>query len=212
MECLASVKLINSTKENIMKIITTQTAVYTFNELSNEAQQKAIEKECEVLSENWQADWCIESCNEWLSMLGFSETKIYYRGFWSQGDGACFIGRYAFKKDIVEKITTEFQFKMQDVAKRLQELQEKVDYSLSATISHRGMYYHENSMDFSIDMDTDEFDCDVEKSFIKVCQDIAIMIYNYIYECYESETSGEYAKENILNSENEYLENGTVYY
>lgn len=194
-----------------MQIITTQTTVFSFEELSEKAQAKAIEKECQTLGENWTAEYAIESCNEWLRMLGFSDTKIYYSGFWSQGDGACFIGDYAFKKDTVEKITTEFPkfTELQDVAKRLYDLQVKTGYSLGASILHCGRYYHENSMEFTIDME--DFNCEVEEDFIFICKDIARMIYKYLYECYESETSEDYAKEVILDKDFQFLECGKLY-
>jgi len=48
-----------------MQIITTQTTVFSFNELSEKAQAKAIEKECQTLGEDWSSDWVIDSCNEW---------------------------------------------------------------------------------------------------------------------------------------------------
>lgn len=196
-----------------MQIITTQTTVYSFDELSKEAQQKAIEKECEIISEYWTGDFVLDTCTEWLNLLGFYGTKIYYSGFWSQGDGACFIGKYSFDKNAVDKITTDYpQFtELQDIAKRLQELQQKVDNSLVASISQRGMYCHENSMEFHIDMDTEEFNCEAEELFIIVCQDIAKMIYNYIYKCYEYDTSEESAKENILANDYEFLIDGTIY-
>lgn len=204
-----------------MQIITTQTTVFSFEELSEKSQAKAIDKECQILGENWTAEHVIESCSEWLSMLGFSNTKIYYSGFWSQGDGACFIGDYAFKKDTVEKIATEFPkfTELQDIAKRLYNLQAKMNYSISASISHYGRYYHENSMEVAIDVE--DFNCELEEDFILICEleedfilickDIAQMIYKYLFECYESETSEDHAKEVILDNDFQFLECGKLY-
>ena len=191
-----------------MKIITTQTAIYSFEELSEEAKAKAIENECKSISEYWNADTCLESCYEWLSMLSFYNAKIYYTGFWSQGDGACFVADYAFKKDTVETLTKEFP-ELHDIAKQLHDLQIKTENSLTATVSQSGRYYHENSMYFNID--TGMQDYDIEEEFKNICKKLAKMIYKYIYECYEYDTSEEQAKENIIANEYEFLINGKLY-
>lgn len=69
---------------------TIRTKVFNFNELSNEAKQKAIEQNRDI---NTDYDWfndTIESFVEKLNEVGFYDAEVYFSGFHSQGDGACF--------------------------------------------------------------------------------------------------------------------------
>lgn len=54
-------------------------------------------------------------------------------------------------------------------------------------------------------------DYDIEEEFKNICKKLAKMIYKYIYECYEYDTSEEQAKENIIANEYEFLINGKLY-
>lgn len=72
-----------------MKTITQN--VYTFDELSEEARKKVLEnlRDMNVDFVGW--DECVlEDMKEQLEKAGFMEPKIFYSGFSSQGDGACF--------------------------------------------------------------------------------------------------------------------------
>ena len=70
---------------------TIELKVYKFNELSDEAKAKVLERH-----RNWNVDYtdwydCVyEIWQEKLAAVGFDDAKIHFSGFWSQGDGACF--------------------------------------------------------------------------------------------------------------------------
>ena len=72
-----------------MRII--ETKVYSFDELSKEAKEKALEelRYINVDYENW-ADDTIEQIKRIGSYLGIEIDQVLYSGFSSQGDGACF--------------------------------------------------------------------------------------------------------------------------
>ena len=76
-----------------METITREYKVFQFNELSEEAQEKAIEdfRNDRVQYDNdFVFEFTLDDWKEKLEKLGFTDPKIYFSGFWSQGDGACF--------------------------------------------------------------------------------------------------------------------------
>ena len=70
---------------------TVEVKIYKFNELSKEAQEKAIEKHRhhDVEGIDWW-DCVYYDWKEKLNGKGFLTPEIYFSGFCSQGDGACF--------------------------------------------------------------------------------------------------------------------------
>lgn len=86
-----------------MKTITTNTDVYEFRELPPEAQKRAvsdIQNDERYLDYPWH-EYIIENfIEEKLKPEGWNtdEKDVYYSGFWSQGDGACFEGSLDVQK------------------------------------------------------------------------------------------------------------------
>lgn len=73
-----------------MKTIVTAHDTYDFNELTQDAQEIVLNNLYDI---NTDYDWwdCeFEYWQEKLETLGFNNAKIYFSGFYSQGDGACF--------------------------------------------------------------------------------------------------------------------------
>lgn len=65
--------------------------IYKFEELSPETQTKVIEKNRLIKVE--EIDWWDFTYDHWYEKLkkeGFISCKIWFSGFWNQGDGACF--------------------------------------------------------------------------------------------------------------------------
>lgn len=71
-----------------------QTEVFTYAELKEHGDQAAIDKAAEWLRECAVSyDWWESVYEIWqsaLEQIGFSDPKINFSGFWSQGDGASF--------------------------------------------------------------------------------------------------------------------------
>jgi len=75
-----------------MRTFIEEVKVYKFNELSDEAKQKAIENLHDL---NTSYDWdqfITDDFKEKMNAIGFVVSNTYFSGFWSQGDGACFEG------------------------------------------------------------------------------------------------------------------------
>lgn len=73
---------------------TIETTVYTFDELSDSAKQKALDADRDRdVDHNWW-DWTYEDFISQVALKGYAvqAKDIHFTGFWSQGDGACFAG------------------------------------------------------------------------------------------------------------------------
>lgn len=113
--------------------------LYSIDELDEKAQARAIS--------DWNnhgeffADFVIDECTSRLESLGFQGVKIYYSGFWSQGDGACFIG--TLDNDGLYTFLTETkQGKLYPTL--LNAIEENTIY-VNIKITHTDRYCHEYS-------------------------------------------------------------------
>jgi len=199
-----------------MKII--ETKVYSFNELSEEAKEKAIENQRSneyYLDYDWY-EFVIENWTEKLNDIGFEDIKIYFSGFWSQGDGAMFeyLG-----------INNKLLFEWVDGLK-LTPLRNKIAKEIlyaSAKGNQCGMYYHSKSCKHVINLETQygsmygtniydwinehymDFEDFIENIYDNVCNEI----YRDLEKEYDWLMSNEVIAEHIEANEYEFKEDGT---
>lgn len=198
-----------------MRVI--ETKVYTFDELSEEAKEVAIEANRHVNVEYWE--WyhdVYEMFKNKYSNL-FDITNIYFSGFWSQGDGAMF--EY---DGITDKLINEFiaQLKTTPLRKKIVK-----DLAYFSGIGKRqGRYYHERSCRHSINVEhnyqvgwgrypnIDEliddlqimFEAFIEERYIDLAQEL----YSMLQSEYELLTSDEEIAETLIANEYEFTETG----
>lgn len=80
---------------------------YSFRRLSKDAKERALKDEREhIVDFNWW-EGVYEDAKRMGALIGIEIDQISFSGFWSQGDGACFDGRYSHKAGAVEAITAE---------------------------------------------------------------------------------------------------------
>lgn len=87
-----------------MKIVHTE--VFTIDELSDKAKEKAREWYTEGLDYNWW-EAVYEDARNIGNILGFFNMEINFSGFWSQGDGASFAATWSPPKAPVKAIKAE---------------------------------------------------------------------------------------------------------
>lgn len=77
---------------------------------------------------------------------------IWFSGFCSQGDGACFEGHYRYQSQAALNIREHApqDEELHRIADELQAVQQRHFWQLQADIQHRGRYYHECSMDITV--------------------------------------------------------------
>ena len=204
-----------------MRTETVTREIYTFDELSEEAQNAAIEKQRNYTSEEFSdfyAHDVIYDAKEIGKILGIDITQIYYSGFWSQGDGACFEGSYAYVKGSAKAIRDHAPCddELHRIARALQEAQRRYFYRIRAEVRHSGHYYHEHCTGITVyeeDVDyshrrgclrpeDDEIICELLRDFMR-------WIYRRHEAEYEHVTSEEAARDYLLNCELEFGEDGS---
>lgn len=215
--------------------------VYQFDELNDKAKEKAREwYRALVFSDSSDWEFVFEDVVRMGSLIGididvrsyqgssgkwYNEPKIYFSGFSSQGDGACFEGSYRYAKGAVSKIKSEtgFGFKCSDgtigkgdeeliaIAQALQDVQRRHFYRLRATVKHSGHYSHKYCT--AIDVE----DCENpykdlrgdDKVAIELLRDFMQWIYDSLQAEYDYRSSDEAVEEAIRANEYEFEEDGS---
>lgn len=144
------------------RIITT--TVYTLHELSSTAQEKARDW---YRQHHADSNWYENVYEDFRAVCGIfgidlrqrvfrlsngrfmEEACIWFSGFCSQGDGACFEGRWHWQPATARRLR---EYATQDhelhrIADALQAVQKRNFWQLQAEIHHRGRYCHPYSMD-----------------------------------------------------------------
>lgn len=212
------------------RVQVTEKTLFTFDELSDEAKEKAREwwRECEA--QDWRgAEFVIEDAKEVARILGIEfDTRpvklmgggtrhdpiVYYSGFWSQGDGACFEGSYSYAKGASKAIR---EYAPQDrtlhaIADGLQRVQKDHFYKLCARMTHRGYYYHSGCTSVDVGDERDSYrDIGESEALIKdSMRDFADWIYSRLRDEYEYTMSEEHVDEAIMANEYEFDESGWI--
>jgi len=201
--------------------------VYKFAELSEEAQQAVIERRQQSNGEFFDGADCVydDACTiaelfgleiaarYWKNSHGFegSTPTIYYSGFSSQGDGACFEGSYRYKKGALRAVKeyASQDTELHSIVEALQRAQAANFYKVVATCKHSGHYYHSGCMEVSVEHADDSYrDVKNEDDFIQALREFADWIYSRLESAYDYETSEENAREYLENGDAEYTADG----
>jgi hypothetical protein len=201
-----------------MKTVTTE--VFTYSELSDSAKEAARLWWTEALEMRDYADHVLEDFEEIAGRLGVSlgdgkDSGIYWTGFWFQGDGASFVGRYRAKGGCLLAIK---EWAPQDevlhgIAAELDEVFRKSGGYAVFDITHTGRYYHEYSMDFEDLTDwlkdfSAEFILDIRAKVVETMRNLARWLYGQLKESYEYTTSEEVVAEALEEGEYTFTSQG----
>lgn len=191
-----------------MRVI--ETTVYKFNELSDKAKETARDWYREgALNNDWY-DFVYEDAQRILNLAGFTIDKIYFSGFSSQGDGACFTG--SWKADNVklgEAIKEAPQDK--DILRIANEIERitKLWPESNMTVKHSGHYYHKYETTFEVNSDNKgNLEEGSEEAIIEVSRDAMEWIYRRLENEYNFMNEDDQIDENIIANEYEFEETG----
>jgi hypothetical protein len=185
----------------------------TWEQLDVATREKVIEKnrDWNVSYEWW--DFTYKDATRMGEILGIRVDQINFSGFWSQGDGACFIGRYDHKVDAAQAIRAEAGDEgLHRIADALTLLQMtlKLEHGCiaSGTITKSGRYCHSGCMDFELEIDLQDgdlgFDGDaLSNELRRLMRDFADWTYKQLEAEHEYLTSDEAIIEAI--KDNDYL-------
>jgi len=194
-----------------------QTTVYTLDELDSHARARArdwyrqasndddwheavfedFERVCEILG--------VELATRSVRLYGGGTRQkpcIWFSGFSSQGDGACFEGSYRYRKGAARSIRAYApkDERLAAIANELQQIQCNNLYGLEARMTHRGRYYHEYCMAVSVERASDSYQSptpDAEEIVAEAMRDLARWLYRQLEQEYEYQTSDEVVDECI---------------
>ena len=170
-----------------------QTTVYRLDELSDDAKDEARAWYRQVgLDHDW-FEFVYDDFERICAILGVNlktvpvrlygggmrqKPCIWFSGFWSQGDGACFEGRYSHAAGATRAIRDHApkDNELHRIADALQAVQRRNFYQLHATVTHRDRYYHEYCMAISVERDSptlQDMTADAEETVIEALHDLA---------------------------------------
>lgn len=212
-----------------MRTMTIEKTVFAFDELSDDAKAKARYwwRECEAMEFSGFAgyDYFME-CAERLGiefrmhhvpLMGGglrADPVIYWSGFSSQSDGACFEGTYRYRKGAAKLIRQHApkDETLHRIADDLQRAQARAFYSLSASMRHRGHYYHSGCMFIDVEDSRDPYRDigSAEDDIQQAMRDFADWIYRQIEREYEWRMSDENVDEAIRANGYEFNEYGDI--
>lgn len=186
-----------------------QYLTYTFDELSDTAKEKAREwYRNGQLDYDWW-DFVYDGADKIASIIGIDIDRkgkntpaIYFSGFWSQGDGACFEGSYRYKKGWRKELAeyaqkNEHNAEIWQIAEGLQATQARQFYKLEATCRHRGHYQHSGCMSVEVthaDSMYRDID-DAEDEITTLLRDFADWIYDRLEQEHDWLTADEQVDE-----------------
>jgi hypothetical protein len=187
---------------------------YSFDELSETAKQHAIDanRERNVNDSYWH-EHIIENTKEIGRLMGIEIDDMYFSGFASQGDGACFTGRYSYAKGAVKAVK---DYAPQDdelhrIVRGLTTLQRRYFYGLSATVKHVGHYYHQYCTEIDVEHDNANIDILTSEELTELLRDFMRWIYRQLEAEYEYQTADEQIADSFRANETEFTEAGDIY-
>lgn len=195
-----------------------ETTVYRLDELAGSAKERARAWYREAGFDHDWFEFVFDDFERICSILGIAlrtvparlygggsrqKPCIYFSGFWSQGDGACFEGHYRHAKAAPRKIRDHApeDRELHRIADALQAVQRRNFYQLHAGITHRDRHYHEYCMAISVERDSptwQDMTADAEDAVIEALRDLARWLYRQLEREHEYLTSDAVVDEAIL--------------
>ncbi|OHV80317.1 antitoxin of toxin-antitoxin stability system [Ensifer sp. LCM 4579] len=203
-----------------------ETVAYRIDELSDSAKEKARAWYREGAFDYDWFDSAFDDFESICAILGIrlktrhmrtasgsnsSKPCIWFSGFWSQGDGACFEGYYRYQRDSIRKIRTHAPLdkELHRIADTLLKVQKRNFYQITAEASHRGRYFY--SMDVCVDRDSPTYQRpsgDDENIVDEALRDLANWLYRQLEQEHEYLTSDEAVDEALLANGFTFTESG----
>jgi len=193
-----------------------ETKVYPFGELSDDVKQEVVEDMADInVDYDWWYDY--DDKKEIVKLMGIDIDNIYFSGFSSQGDGACFEGSYEYRKGCVKAIMdyAPKDTELHRIIKELQSIQKKCFYSAKASVKQSGHYMHKYCTEISVDFENrntsiDYYNQEHEENITELLRDYMEWIYRSLEKDYEYLTSEKAIIETIEANEYEFTADGKL--
>lgn len=211
-----------------MKNIIIEITVYEYDDLFSVSNRDILDnvleknRDINIDYDGWYES-IYEDFKEDMSLKGIEVSKIYFSGFYSQGDGAIF---EVDRLDIIDflkanKLLTKFKKLVNEIKKDISHdygvpiskitPQQLTDWSYghSVQIKQRGHYYHENSYLISFNMNYDHTD-DFENYLEDFIETNAKQLYKNLRNYYEELQKDIMVLKTLQCNEYEFNANGTI--
>jgi hypothetical protein len=186
---------------------------YSFDELEKGAKERAREwyrEACASANDIFWSEYVIEDADECARILGITvnrrrgsrvEPAIYWSGFWSQGDGACFEGRYSYVQDAALKIAAHAPHdeELIRIGAELDSVQRRNECAIWADVQNtRGNNQH---VEVNTDAEKTPLSTEDEAAIREAMDAFAHWIYRALEREYEHQNADEQVDENIRANE-----------
>jgi hypothetical protein len=210
-----------------MRQETTTRTLYQFDELSDKAKEKAREWwRAGQADDTFWTECVTDDAKECFRLIGFAVKDIYFSGFSSQGDGACFTGNWrasAVKPGKLQEHAPQ-DAELHRIAAEVQRIAAAFP-DASACLTHRGNYCHEQSIAVDVELNPPEYDdgmartqaewaaigkaaAPFEEDLIEAARDAMRWVYRTLEKEWEYQNADEQVDENIRAHEYEFTEEG----
>lgn len=185
--------------------------VFTLSELTGEARENALSTLREWATDFDWYDGVYDGAKTIGALMGVEINNIYFSGFCSQGDGACFDGRYKYVKGASKAVKqyAPLDTELQALAKRLQDVQRPYFYEITANISCNQRYKRTEG-----DYDINGRFCDIPDCVIdgmdQIFSEFADWIYKQLEKEYDYITGEDSLLENAEANGYQFTDNGDM--
>ena len=206
---------------------TEEIQIFKYEELTDAAKGKARDWWRESSRRDGDSFWSectIDEAKEQGGAMGLEISNVYFSGFWSQGDGACFEGRWSAANVKADQVAdgwgeSESTTQIKRIAAEFAEFAKAWPES-SFTVKHRGRYSHENCTGFSVSLGEDADDGETvtqdqwsaaEYQIIETAKSYMRWIYRQLESAYEDYHADEQVESAIVANEYEFTADGKIY-
>lgn len=208
---------------------TIETPVFKFDQLSEESQRRALDKNYDYNIDHEWWDSVYEDAVTMAEIIGIeigtrrssvAQPAIYFSGFSSQGDGACFEGSYSYKKGALKALKSAAPARYKDqqtgewvelegnaelhrICKELTAVQRRHFYRLEAKVVQSGHYQHSGCTAIEVQDGEHIYRAigDAEDDIKQLLRDFMDWIYDQLEKQHDYLTSDEAIKEALQDSE-----------
>jgi hypothetical protein len=205
---------------------TIEQTIFKFSELTDSAKEKA--REWWRTTSDIELDHVIDDAATVADLFGLdirkktfrlmngrtrAEPQVYWSGFWSQGDGASYEGAYAYCTGALHSVKNyaPHDAALHAIVRRLQKVQARNFYRLTAEIDQSGRYVHEMTMRFDVFRTDDAPVSNDDAEELSDClRDFARWIYRALETEWEYQASDEVIDELMDVNGYEFTEEGRI--
>lgn len=184
-----------------------------FDELSEEAQETIIDKYRDYLTPLYEyaSQEIISNWENVLQDVGFIDAHINYRGFCSQGDGACFTASSICLSSLKKAYPNDFAFLKNCF---IPILDKHIDFTIERHDFHYSHKYSVNVEVYGWDEQNERLASllvRIQETIVKIKNASCDKIYEELEAEYDYLTSEEALKEYFINNDFEFTEDGDLF-